>query len=108
MHRRYSDAPRLIFFENFLPGTLLNPSVTIAYQLQKDASIRLEVYDIAGRRVQSLVDGGKVAGYCTVVWNGRDKSGSDVSSGVYLYRLTATPTNGEKAFSQSGKLMLTR
>jgi len=59
-----------------------------------------------GRRVRTLVDGSKSAGYFNVVWNSKDESGRDVSSGVYLYRFTATPNNGEKAFRQSGKLML--
>jgi hypothetical protein len=85
-----------------------NPSTTISYQLAKAASVNLEVYDMMGRRVRTLVDGSKSAGYYDVVWNSKDESGSDVSSGVYLYRFTATPTNGDRPFMQSGKLMLTR
>jgi len=85
-----------------------NPSTTISYQLAKDATVKLDIYDVMGRKVRSLLDGGKSAGCFTVVWNGRDETGRDVSSGTYLYRFAATPTNGEKPFIQSGKLVLTR
>jgi len=47
------------------------------------------VYDVAGRRVRSLVDAAVVAGHHEVVWDGRDERGREVSSGVYLYRLVA-------------------
>ncbi len=83
-----------------------NPSTTISYHLAKAASVNLEVYDMMGRKIRTLIDGSKSAGYFSVVWNSKDESGRDVSSGVYLYRFTATPTNGEKPFQQSGKLML--
>jgi len=85
-----------------------NPSTTISYELAKNASVKLDVYDVMGRKIRSLLDDSKSAGYYTVVWNGRDEAGSDVSSGVYIYQFVATPSNGERAFKQSGKLMLTR
>jgi flagellar hook assembly protein FlgD len=83
-----------------------NPSTTISYLLAENSSVRLEIYDVAGRKVRSLVDESRSAGYHNVVWNGRDQNGSQVSSGVYLYRFTATPISGGKAFTQSGKLAL--
>lgn len=85
-----------------------NPSTTISYHLAMAASVNLEIYDVMGRKVGTLVDGSKSAGYYTVVWNGKDETGKDVSSGVYLYRFVAAPTNGRNAFRKSGKLMLTR
>ncbi len=85
-----------------------NPSTTISYQIVKNSSVKLDIYDVVGRKVRTLVDGDKSAGYYSVVWNGRDERGRDVSSGTYLYRFTAVPTNGEKAFIQSGKLMFTK
>ena len=85
-----------------------NPSTTIAYELAGDAAVKLEIYDVMGRKVKTLLDGSKSAGYYTVVWNGRDEMGRDVSSGAYLYHFVVVPANGEKIFKQSGKLMLTR
>jgi hypothetical protein len=95
--------------DEFLVGSYpnpFNPSTTINYELSKDASVKMEIYDAMGRKVRSLVDGTKSAGYYSVVWNGRNDQGRDVASGVYLYRFTASPTNGERPFTQSGKLML--
>ena len=83
-----------------------NPSTTISYSLPNNSSVKLDIYDVAGRKVRSLLDESKSAGYHNVVWNGRDENGREVASGMYLYRFTATPINGEKAFTQSGKLVL--
>jgi hypothetical protein len=85
-----------------------NPSTTLSYQLPQDAVVRLEVYDLIGRMVRSLVDESKSAGYYRVVWNGRDETGKELASGVYLYRFSATPTDGSKTVVRSGKLVLMR
>jgi hypothetical protein len=83
-----------------------NPSTTISYQIPEDASIQLEIYDMMGKRIAVLVSDNKAAGYYSVVWSGKNESGSGVASGMYLYRFTATPVSGQKAFSRSGKLLL--
>lgn len=61
-----------------------NPSTEIRFGLTKPAHVRLVVYDILGREVASLADEQMDAGYHSVSWNA-----SGVSSGVYIYRLTA-------------------
>jgi hypothetical protein len=53
------------------------------------ASVRLSVFDVAGRRVARLLDGERVKGERTVVWDGRDDAGARVGAGVYFYRLEA-------------------
>ena len=85
-----------------------NPSTTIAFSLVTNSTVKLDIYDVMGRKVRSLVDGNKSAGYYSVVWNGKDESGRQIASGMYLYRFTASPVTGEKAFTQSGKLVLTK
>ena len=64
-----------------------NPSANIEFALPYDGETRLEVFDILGRRVRTLVDGFRMAGRQTVTWDGRDANGNEVGSGVYLYRL---------------------
>ena len=66
-----------------------NPSTTIGYYLPEKARIRLEVYDIAGRRIATLDDGERERGAHTATWNGMDKEGTAVASGVYFSRLAA-------------------
>jgi flagellar hook assembly protein FlgD len=70
--------------------------------------VRLQVYDLIGRRVRSLLDESKSVGYYRVLWNGRDEGGKEVASGVYVYGFTATPIYGGKGFKLSGKLLLAR
>ena len=54
--------------------------------------MRLELFDLAGRRVRSLVSGVLPAGEVSREWDGRDEAGHGVHPGVYFVRLT-TPTH---------------
>ena len=73
------------------PGSELpnpfNPSTIIPYQLPAATRVRLEVFNILGQRVATLVDGERPAGFHTAAWDATDASGRGVGSGVYLYRL---------------------
>ena len=66
-----------------------NPSTTIRFSLPEAGAVRLAIYSTKGQLVRTLVDGSTHAAYHSVVWNGRDATGREVSSGVYLYRLTS-------------------
>ncbi len=62
-----------------------NPSTTIKYELPKSSAVKLIVYDIAGNEIAELVNNFQQAGTYSVIWNGKNNSGEDVASGVYLY-----------------------
>ncbi len=64
-----------------------NASTTIAYSLERDGRVKLEIYNIAGQRVRTLVDERLMAGQHRVVWDGTADSGHEVTSGIYWYRL---------------------
>lgn len=64
------------------------PVTSLGFELPRDAQVRLEVFDLAGRRVRILEDRNLVAGSYDVPWDGRDGSGRPVASGIYLTRLT--------------------
>jgi len=65
-----------------------NPATMIHFSQDTASPVRLEILDIAGRRVRRLIAGQQMAaGDHTVLWNGRDEAGRAVSSGVYFYRL---------------------
>ncbi len=64
-----------------------NPQTNIAFELPREMPVRLGVYDIRGHLVIQLFDGVLGSGRQTVSWNGTNSFGSNVSSGVYLYRL---------------------
>jgi flagellar hook assembly protein FlgD len=50
------------------------------------------IYNILGQQIRTLVDTPMMAGRYSVVWDGRNQSGTTLSSGVYFYRLQAGPT----------------
>jgi len=54
------------------------------------SDVELVVYDLAGRRVKTLVSEHVRAGEHQAIWNGQDESGRRVASGVYLYRIDAS------------------
>lgn len=66
-----------------------NPETTISYTLNKASQVKMEVYNILGQNVSTLVNKQQNAGNHTVVWNGKDKSNNDLSSGIYFYKLTS-------------------
>ncbi|MFQ5638916.1 MAG: T9SS type A sorting domain-containing protein [bacterium] len=66
-----------------------NPETTIKYQLLKVSQVKLEIFNLVGQRVTPLVDKEQLAGFYSVQWNGKDRSGRSVASGIYLYQLKA-------------------
>ena len=64
-----------------------NPSTTIGFSVSQSGSALLEIYDLTGRHVRTLLSGDVAAGNHSVQWDGRDERGSSVGSGVYFYRL---------------------
>lgn len=66
-----------------------NPSTTIGFSVSQSGSVLLDIYDLTGRHVRTLLSGGVAAGQHAVQWDGRDERGSSVGSGVYFYRLRA-------------------
>ena len=73
-----------------------NPVTTITFSLRESAHTTLTVYNMMGQQVSMLIDEIKEPGYYTVEWNGRDDSGRDVSTGIYIYRLIS----GEKVLTR--------
>ena len=61
---------------------------TFSFRLSQPSQVRLDLIDVRGRRVTTLVDGYLTAGRHEAHWNGRDASGGGVSAGVYFARLT--------------------
>lgn len=78
-----------------------NPSTSISFALPVDGNASLKIYDSRGRMVSSVVDGFKTAGYYTVDFNA-----SNLSSGVYFYKLEFSG-NG-KSFGKTMKMTLVK
>ncbi|MCK4297054.1 MAG: T9SS type A sorting domain-containing protein, partial [Candidatus Marinimicrobia bacterium] len=72
-----------------------NPTTTIRYSLPNSGLVSIDVYNLVGQRVETLVNEKKSAGSHKVVWDGKDSP-----SGIYFYRIQA----GD--FSQTKKMVL--
>jgi len=80
-----------------------NPQVTIAFGLPVDTgAVEVVVYDLEGRKVRALPDARLTGGQGATSWDGRDDSGGEVASGVYVYRLRC----GD--LTAAGKVVLAR
>lgn len=60
---------------------------TIRYSLPTESKVSLSIYDVSGRLVKTLVDQHQLGGVYSIKWNGKDNLGTNVSSGIYFYRL---------------------
>ncbi|NOZ73996.1 MAG: T9SS type A sorting domain-containing protein [FCB group bacterium] len=77
-----------------------NPVTTLEYALPRETAVVLQIYDIRGQVVKTLVNRSQPAGYQAIIWDGTDDAGRPVSSGMYIYRITAG------SFTDTKKLML--
>jgi hypothetical protein len=82
-----------------------NGQTVIPFALPTAADVRIDVFDLLGQRVRTLVDGSLSAGLHQVRWDGRGDGGMSVAAGVYFYRLRAD-LDGRPGFSAVRKLTL--
>ena len=73
-----------------------NASTVINYDVPEKAQVRVEVFDLSGHKVRTLVNGVETPGFKSVVWDGNDDSGKPVASGVYFYRMNTASYNETK------------
>jgi hypothetical protein len=79
-----------------------NPATRVGYDLPRATAVRIEIFDVSGRRVRTLLNARVEAGSWDVIWDGRGDDGRLVASGSYLYRMQAAD------FIQTRKLTLLR
>jgi hypothetical protein len=70
-----------------------NATTQIRFNVPAASQVSLDVYDILGRKVRTLVNDYLTAGVKQILWDGRNQSGDQVASGVYFYRMTAGDYN---------------
>jgi hypothetical protein len=78
-----------------------NPVTTIRFSLATRQRVRIDVFDVTGARVSTLVDEARPAGVQRVTWNGRDSREEPVASGVYMIRMTTA----ERTFVRKAVLL---
>ena len=73
-----------------------NPSTVIGYALNKPSHITIEIYNILGQKIRTLLDGYQTAGPGHVKWDASNDAGQGVPAGVYIYSLQADGVNVNK------------
>jgi len=79
-----------------------NPSTAIGYAIPQDGRVTLTVYNVLGQEIRTLVDDHQAAGTYTVMWDSKDASGKDLTSGIYFYTLRA------EKYTRTRKMVLMR
>jgi hypothetical protein len=92
--------PDFMLFQNY-PNPF-NPTTSIEFLLPRSGQVKIEIFNILGQKVRTLVDQHLKAGHKLVDWDGCDDSGKEVSSGIYFYRIKTSE------FSQTKKMVLLR
>jgi len=90
--------PAKYSLENSYPNPF-NPTTTIKYHIAKSGNVKIEVFNINGQLIRTLIDSYHTPGDYFIMWDGRNAAGNIVSSGTYFYRMTA----GE--FTQTKKMV---
>jgi hypothetical protein len=80
--------PKEFFLSQNYPNPF-NPFTTLSYGLPNDTDVRIDIFNILGQRVITLVDEYQTAGYKSVLWDGNDATGNNVSTGIYFYTIEA-------------------
>ncbi|MBV6505562.1 MAG: hypothetical protein ILNGONEN_01125 [Syntrophorhabdaceae bacterium] len=96
-----AELPKVFELHQNYPNPF-NPITTIKYDLPVPSEVKLEIFDILGRRVRTLVDGKQQAGFHSAQWDGKTTAGWQVATGLYFYRLEA------KGFVKTRKMLLLR
>ena len=77
-----------------------NPTTQIRYDLPESEFVSINIYDVMGRKIKSLININQEAGYRSITWNATNDLGQPVSAGMYIYTIQA----GE--FRQTRKMVL--
>lgn len=85
---RDESVPQIFTLHQNYPNPF-NPTTSLRYELNESAHVTLKIFNELGQEIRTLVDAKQGAGMHNVVWNGRNRSGSLMSSGVYFYQLEA-------------------
>ncbi|MCK4654783.1 MAG: T9SS type A sorting domain-containing protein [Candidatus Cloacimonetes bacterium] len=66
-----------------------NPGTKIVFNFPEEGNVKLEIFNIKGEKVKTLMDCYMSPGRSEMIWNGKDDNGKTVSSGIYFYKLKA-------------------
>ncbi len=68
--------------------------------------VHLNIFDLLGRKINTLKSQTEDAGWYAIIWDGRDYTGNPVATGMYIITITAQSIESDKTFIQSQKVVL--
>jgi hypothetical protein len=83
-----------------------NPTTTISFDVAESSNVRLTIYDSTGKEVRILTRETKSPGSYSVLWDGTNKAGQKIASGVYFYKLEIFNKTNNIIFSKTQKMVL--
>ncbi len=83
------NIPKVVTLAQNYPNPF-NPETTLSFSIPADGKVELAIYNIKGQKVKTLINETMPMGGHKVVWNGKNSSNKNVSSGVYFYKLTSS------------------
>ncbi|MBH10930.1 MAG: hypothetical protein CMG74_11385 [Candidatus Marinimicrobia bacterium] len=99
LNNDFASLPKVFNLKQNYPNPF-NPHTSIEFTVPVTSDIRLEIYNVMGQKINTLVNKETTAGLYRVQWNGTDINGVSVSTGMYFYRLEAD------GFSSTKKMLL--
>ena len=98
-----NTTPEAFFLGQNYPNPF-NPSTIIPYSLTDASQITLDIYNVQGKRIRSLVQGFQQAGNYQVRWDSQNEAGLPVADGIYFYTLSVSESN--KHYKITRKMIL--
>jgi hypothetical protein len=89
------DTPTTFALEQNYPNPF-NMETEIVYQIPEDVYVRLTIYNSLGHKIRTLISRSQSVGRYAAHWDGKDESGHEITSGIYIYRLETSKFNDVK------------
>ncbi len=101
INRIPDEKPKVFLLKNNYPNPF-NASTTLSFNLKKNAEISLDIFTVGGEHVITIINGKLPVGEHRYIWDGKNKMGNEVASGIYIFSLK------NNSFISSNKMILLR
>lgn len=99
-----SNVPNEYFLAHNYPNPF-NPVTTIEFSVPEESYVKLEIYNILGQKVRTLLDKILLQGTHRLEWNGKDEKSNILSSGIYFYRIEAVDCEKHRSLTEANKMV---
>ena len=100
-----ASGPNQVVLNRNVPNPF-NPTTTLFYEIPGASHVRLAIYNVTGQVTRVLADETKSAGYYAIAWDGTTNEGRPAASGVYIVRLTVSPTDDARPETRTMRMLM--